>query len=204
MTVNDVVLAATSSAMRSYLLKRDALPPGPLVASVPVSVRLPGQEFGNQTSNIMVPLPTQLEDPVERLRVIHQQSTAAKAMHRAMGQDWIENWAALAPPPLITAAARLYCGLRLSRLHPPVINLIVSNVPGPPIPLYCAGARVVATYPMGPLIEGTGLNLTVLSQSGDLDIGVIACPDLVDDAEAITAGFVNGVEELADAADAVG
>jgi len=203
-TVNDVVLAAASSAMRSYLLKRDALPPGPLVASVPVSVRTSGDNFGNQTSNIMVPLPTQLEDPVERLRVIHEQSAAAKAMHLAMGEDWIESWVGLAPPPLITAAARVFCGLGLSRLLPPVINLIVSNMPGPPFPLYCAGARVLATYPMGPLIEGTGLNLTVLSQSGDLDIGVMACPDLVDDAEAISTGFVDGVEELVDAAGKAG
>ena len=85
------------------------------------------------------------------------------------------------PAALLTAGASLYSSLGLGRLHPPLFNTIVSNVPGPPIPLYLAGARVVATYPMGPLIGNTGLNLTVLSQTGDLNIGVIACPDLVDD-----------------------
>jgi len=199
-TVNDVVLAATASAMRGYLLKRDALPGVPLLASVPVSVRAAGQEFGNHTSTLIVALPTQLEDPLERLHVIHGQATAAKAAQRAMGAEMIEDVLAVTPPSLMSAAARMFCGLRLTRFLPPVINLIVSNVAGPPIPLYCAGARLLATYPMGPLIEGTGLNLTVLSQNGDLDVGVMTCPDLVDDAEAITAGFADGLEELATAA----
>jgi len=199
-TVNDVVLAATSSAMRAYLLKRDALPRVPLLAAVPVSVRAAGQEFGNHTSTLIVALPTQLEDPIERLRVIHEQAAAAKAAQRAMGAEMIEDVLAVTPPPLMSAAARMFCGLRLSRFLPPVINLIVSNVVGPTIPLYCAGARLLAIYPMGPLIEGTGLNVTVLSQSGDLDVGVMTCPELVDDAEAITTGFADGLEELATAA----
>jgi len=199
-TVNDVVLAATSSAMREYLLKRDALPRVPLLASVPVSVRAVGQEFGNHTSTLIVALPTQLQDPIERLRVIQKQATAAKAAQRAMGAEMIEDVLAVTPPQLISAAARIFCGLRLTRVLPPVINLIVSNVIGPPIPLYCAGARLLATYPMGPLIEGAGLNLTVLSQVGDLDVGVMTCPELVDDADAITAGFADGLEELGTAA----
>jgi len=186
--------------MREYLLKRDALPRVPLLASVPVSVRAVGQEFGNHTSTLIVALPTQLQDPIERLRVIQKQATAAKAAQRAMGAEMIEDVLAVTPPQLISAAARIFCGLRLTRVLPPVINLIVSNVIGPPIPLYCAGARLLATYPMGPLIEGAGLNLTVLSQVGDLDVGVMTCPELVDDADAITAGFADGLEELGTAA----
>ena len=97
---------------------------------------------------------------------------------------------------MLSASAQTYSRLGLGRFHPPLFNAIVSNVPGPPIPLYLAGARVTATYPMGPLIGNTALNLTVLSQSGDLDVGVIACPDLVDDVGAIAEGFVAGVADL--------
>jgi len=196
-TVNDVVLAAATSAMRAYLEKRDALPRGPLLASVPVSVRAAGQEFGNHTSTLLVTLPTQLDDPIERLRVIHVQSTAAKAVHRATGAELIEDLLGLAPHPLVSAATRVFSELGLARFLPPAVNLIVSNVAGPPFPVYCAGARVLAIHPMGPLIEGTGVNLTVLSQGGDLDVGVMSCPSLVDDAEAIATGFADGLEELA-------
>ncbi len=200
-TINDVVLAATTSSLRSYVLNRGVHPDRPLVASVPVALeRTAGDPgFGNRTSNIMVPLPVQLDDPVEALRSIHQWALGAKAVQQAMGPDLLEDLMSIVPGPMLTASAQTYSRLGLGRFHPPLFNAIVSNVPGPPIPLYLAGARVTATYPMGPLIANTALNLTVLSQSGDLDIGVIACPDLVDDVEAIAEGFIDGVAELREA-----
>ena len=88
---------------------------------------------------------------------------------------------------------RLYSNLNLADRHRPVHNLIVSNVPGPPIPLYTAGARVVGVYPFGPLLEGAGLNLTVLSNMGHVDFGVIACRELVPDVWDIADGFAEAV-----------
>ena len=182
--------------MRAYLQKLDALPPGPLKAAVPVSVRPNGPAFGNHTSVMMVALPTHIEDPVERLRCIHEQAVAAKVAHSAMGTELVEHTLAVVPLPLISGLTGALSGLRLARIIPPVINMVVSNVAGPRVPLYCAGARVVAIYPRGPLIEGAGLNLTVLSQDHDLDVGVMACPDLVDEPDVIASGFAEGVSEL--------
>jgi WS/DGAT/MGAT family acyltransferase len=196
--VNDVVLAATASTLRTYLLERNALPDRALIASVPVSLRSENEAraFGNRTSNLFVTLPVEIADPVERLMAVNVASSAAKDIHRAMGSDLLGDWADLAPAPLISFGSRAYGSLGLSRLLPPVMNLVVSNVAGPPLALYMAGAAVTGVYPFGPLMEGTGLNLTVLSRCGDLDVGVIACPDLVDDPDAIVDGFAAAVSEL--------
>jgi WS/DGAT/MGAT family acyltransferase len=201
-TINDVVLAATTTSLRRYLLERGFPADRPLVASVPVALARHDDDpaFGNHTSNMMVALPVHLDDPVEALRSIHEDALGAKAVQQAMGPDIMDDLVGLAPAALLSAGAHLYSLLGLGRFHPPLFNAIVSNVPGPPIPLYVAGARVLATYPMGPLIGSTGLNLTVLSQSGDLDVGVIACPDLVDDVGAVAAGFRAGIADLLDAA----
>jgi diacylglycerol O-acyltransferase len=98
-----------------------------------------------------------------------------------MGPETIAGVAQLVPPPVVVGGMRAYRGLSLDRLLPPLLSLIVSNVQGPPIPLWCAGAKLASLFPFGPLLPGTGLNVTVLSNMGNLDIGVMACPDLVDD-----------------------
>ncbi len=201
-TINDVVLAAATASLRRYLLDRDIRPSRPLVAAVPVALERRDDEsaLGNRTTNMMVSLPVQLDDPLEALRSIRADALGAKTVQEALGPDLLEDWTGLAPAALLTAGARMYSDLGLSRFHPALFNAIVSNVPGPPIPLYLAGARVLATYPMGPLLGSAGLNLTVLSQTGVLDVGVIACPDLVDDVRAIADGFVIGVAALLDLA----
>ena len=114
----------------------------------------------------------------------------------AVGGDTFVEIAELTPRLLLSFGARLYSGLRLSALHPPMQSVIVSNVPGPPIPLYLAGARVEAVYPMGPLLPSTGVNLTVISNLDRLDVGFIACPDLVDDVWELADGFADGMKEL--------
>jgi hypothetical protein len=97
---------------------------------------------------------------------------------------------------------RLYSGLRLADRHRPVHNLVISNVPGPPVPLYAAGARVKGVVPLGPLMEGAGLNITVLSNMGNVDFGVIGCRELVPDIWDIADGFGTAVAELRARADA--
>jgi diacylglycerol O-acyltransferase len=203
-TVNDVVLAACAITLRDYLLSRDELPDRPLLASVPVSVH--GQSSDaqgiNQVSNMFVRIPTHLEDPVDVLREIRSETVDAKQVHNAMGADLIQDLAQITPPGVFNLAARVYSAWGLANRMPPVNNLIISNVPGPPIPLYIAGARVVGVFPFGPLLESSGVNLTVLSNMGNMDFGVIACGDLVPDPWPIADGFGRAVHVLKARADA--
>jgi len=197
-TVNDVMLAAATTALRAELLELDALPDRPLIAMVPVSERGAGEaEFSNRTSALSVALPVHLPDPVERLRFLHDVALDAKDLHRAMGDGVLEEWAAILPPLLVRAGVRTYTATGAAGFLPPVFNVIVSNIPGPPIPLYLAGARVTHLYPMGPLFEGAGLNITLMSHDDVIDIGVIACPAMVDDPNRLCEGFVAGLQDLA-------
>jgi len=207
-TVNDVMLAASTTALREELLARDALPDRPLVAMVPVSERADSEsgaetEFSNRTSALSVALPVQIEDPVERLMALHELALDAKDLHRAMGDGVLEEWTSIVPPFVVSGAVRAITLSGVARLLPFMGNVIVSNVPGPPIPLFLAGARVTHLYPMGPLFEGCGINVTLMSHGDVIDVGVIACPTMVDDPARLTAGFTAGLAELAGAAERV-
>jgi hypothetical protein len=153
---------------------------------------------------ITVPLPVHLADPLDQLATIHEASTRAKRGSQALGVDVLQGWAQYTAPSVVSTMLRLYSNLDLADRHGPVANLIVSNVPGPPMELYCAGARVVATYPMGPLMEGVGLNLTVLSNMGNVDFGVIACRELVADVWDLATGFEDAVLQLRKATEGSG
>lgn len=201
-TVNDVVLAACTMTLRRYLESHDDLPDQPLVCSVPVSVHGKSESEGtNQVSTMFVRLPVQLDDPVEILRTINAETKVAKVMQNAIGADTLQDFAQFIPPTVFNRAMRLYSNLNLADRHRPVHNLVVSNVPGPPIPLYAAGAQVKGVFPFGPLLEGAGLNLTVLSNMGHVDFGVIACRELVPDVWDIADGFGEAVLELKKRAD---
>ena len=201
-TVNDVMLAAAATALRAELLQRSALPDRPLVAMVPISERATDEsEFTNRTAVLSVALPVQISDPVERLRAVRELTLAAKERHRARGDGVLEEWAALLPPLLIRAGARSYVSTGVARFVPPLFNVIVSNIPGPPIPLYLAGARVTRLYPMGPLFEGAGVNITLMSQGDAIDIGIMSCPSMLDDPDRLGRRFIDGLAELAEMAD---
>ena len=202
-TINDVVLAASGTALKRYIEARGPLPARNLIAAVPVSAHH-GHDDGelrNRVSNMMVEVPLRPDEPVERLLAVHANSLSSKALQSAFGTDSLQELTGFASPSVMTAGARLYSGLKLARYHPPVFNLVISNVPGPPLDLYCAGAKVTGIYPMGPVMEGTGVNMTVLSEAHHLNVGVIACPDLVPDVADIGTGFVAAVEELKALAD---
>ncbi|MCU0268678.1 MAG: wax ester/triacylglycerol synthase family O-acyltransferase [Acidimicrobiales bacterium] len=202
-TVNDVVLAASAITLRRWLATYDTVPDRPLVVSVPVSVHGQRASTGiNQVSNMFVRLPVDLEDPIAVLARIREETKDAKAVHNAMGVDLIQDMAQIAPPGVYNLAMRLVLDSALTRSLPPVQNAVISNVPGPPIPLYLAGAQVRGMYPFGPLIEGSGINITVLSNMGNMDFGVIACGDTVPDIWAIADGFGLAVRELTDRAHA--
>jgi WS/DGAT/MGAT family acyltransferase len=201
-TINDVVLAACTSGLRRYLGSRDHIRDRALVCSVPVSTHGQGgpDRSANRVSTMFVNLPVHLADPVDQLRAIHAGSSAAKKVQDSVGADIIGDVIELIPASVFHLATRLYSDAGLADRLAPVHNLIVSNVAGSPVPLYLAGARVVALFPFGPLIEGTGLNVTVLSNDGVMNIGLIACPELVPDLDDLLEGMLEGVAVLLDAA----
>lgn len=180
-TVNDVVLALCSGALRSYFVKRGETVDGPLVALVPISVRADGSATGNQISSMLVSLASDVEHPVQRLETISAGTRGAKEQHQALGAETMGTWQEFAVPALAARAARMYSNLRLAdRLRPPY-NLTISNVPGPPFALYSFGAKALASYPMGPVQEGVALNITVSSYVDRMFFGIHACRDAVDD-----------------------
>jgi diacylglycerol O-acyltransferase / wax synthase len=205
-TINDVVLAASGTALRRYLEVCGPLPARNLIAAVPVTPRDRHDDGGlrNRVSMMMVDVPLEPDDPVERLLAVHANSLNSKALQSAFGPELLQELTGFAAPSVMTAGARLYSGLKLARYHRPVFNLVISNVPGPSLDLYCAGAKVTGIFPMGPVIEGTGVNMTVLSEAHHLNVGIMACPDLVPDVGNIGAAFVEAVGELQALADGVG
>jgi hypothetical protein len=147
-----------------------------------------------------VHLPVQIHDPVERLMVIHANTRRAKAEHGEIRGDVFQKFTDvvtnLMAPWLLTHAVGLYSSSHLADRLPILWNLVISNVPGPAAPLYCGGGRALRIYPLGPVQQGSGLNLTVLSTLDRLCLGAMACKELVPDVEDIATGFVHGVEEL--------
>jgi WS/DGAT/MGAT family acyltransferase len=194
--VNDVVLAAVTEALRQYFLKHDSMPSRPLVASCPMNLGAGAVEGTNKMAAMMVPLPVQTADAVDQLTELAQATKDAKGFTDALGPEMVGEIAELMPALIVKTGSKLYDGLGLSRLHPPLQSLVVSNMPGPPIPLYSAGARVSAVYPLGPLLPGTGINITVLSNMGKLDVGMICCPDLVPDVWEIADAFPQAIATL--------
>jgi diacylglycerol O-acyltransferase len=203
--LNDVVIALCSGALRRYLADRDELPDRSLIAAIPVSVhdRSEDREGTTKVSVMFSSLASDIEDPAERLRAIATTNDAAKEEHELVGASMLQDWAEHAGPNTFSLAARMYSSLRFADRHPVVHNLIVSNVPGPPIPLYFAGAKLKALHPLGPVMDGAGLNLTVLSNMDVLGFGFIACrelvPELWDLADAVPAALA----ELLEAAEKV-
>jgi WS/DGAT/MGAT family acyltransferase len=202
-TVNDAVLAAFALAVRRYLLARDALPEQPLACMVPVSTKsaTEKQEFSNKVSMMSVLLPTHLAEPEAIVRAVHTETAKAKHVLESVEEDLVPAWLQLLPPLLTQLGVRLYSELDLADYLPPRLNVLLSNMRGPPVPLYFGGARVEAVYPMGPVGEGLGLNVTVLSNMGRLDVGVLTCRELVPDPWEIAEGFTRAVADLEAAAE---
>ena len=196
--VNDIVLAVCAGTLRNYLQGLDALPAEPLIAVVPVSVREDDERGtqGNKVSAMFTSLATDIDDVGERLAAISASTMGAKEDHNAIGARTLTDWAEWAAPRTFGLAARLYSSMGLANSHRPIHNLVISNVPGPPFPLYLAGAEMVAAYPMGPIMDGAGLNITVMSYRDSVDIGFLADADLVGDIWDLAAAVQPAFEEL--------
>jgi diacylglycerol O-acyltransferase len=196
-TVNDVVLAVVAGALRRLLVSLGKLPQKPLVAAVPVSVRGDqGVEQANMVSVMLTGLATDLEDPSHRLLAIHQGALDAKQLQSAMGSEVLTKWLEVPVPALFSLATSLYARLHLSSAHPPLCNVLVSDVPGPPVPLYFAGARLDSIFPLGPIFDGVGLNITAVSCLDMLDVGLVACPDQLPDLWELASGLGPALDEL--------
>jgi diacylglycerol O-acyltransferase len=183
-TVNDVVVSICAGAVRRWLIEHEELPDGPLVAQIPVSVRTGEQAgtYGNRILLMSVPFHSDIADPVERLLTTHESLADMKERHKALPAELLQDANHFIPPAVFHRAARLT--FRLSTgMGRPAWNLVVSNVPGPQYPLYMAGAKLVANYPVSVITDGMGLNITVMSYNGRMDYGIVADRDQMPDVD---------------------
>jgi len=199
-TVNDVVVSLAASAVRRWLVEHDELPDRPLVALVPVSVRSEEQRgtYGNRVGTMSVPLFTNEPDPVARLRLTHEALRSAKERHKALPAQLLQDATQFIPPAVFARASRVTFSLAATRT--PVWNLVVSNVPGPQLPLYCLGALVQAMYPVSVITDGMGLNITVMSYRGHLDFGIVADREQIPDVWKLIGWLRESLDELRPAA----
>jgi WS/DGAT/MGAT family acyltransferase len=181
-TVNDVIVGLCAGALRAWLSGRGELPHDPLVAMIPTSVRTEAEraEFGNRVSTMVVPIPTDVEDPRERLMQAHRVLKVAKERYKAVPASLLTDASNFIPPALHGRAARVTSEV-MGRLRTPV-NLVLSNVPGPATTLYCAGSELLANYPVSVVTDGVGLNITVFSYREHIDFGITADRETVGDA----------------------
>ncbi len=197
-TVNDVVMALCSGALRRWLIEHNELPDDPLVAMIPVSVRTEEEKgkLGNRVSTMMAALPTNESDPRKALERVHASMKSAKAQHAAIPANLLADFAQFATPALAARAARAVARTGLVDRIDPICNVVISNVPGPNFPLYSAGARVVGSYPVSTIGDGMGLNITVQSYMNNLDFGLISCRELVPDVWRLMDHLGEALEEL--------
>lgn len=191
-TVNDVILSVTTGGLRHfYEVRGEALEPDTFVrALVPVSVRSKDEflALGNRVSAMMVALPLGIDDPVERHSRIREETKDLKESRQAVGAEFLVELSNWAPPTLHAMAARLMGRQRF-------FNLTISNVPGPQVPLYVLGARLVEAYPVVPIPENSALSVGVTSYNGGVYFGLNADAEVLGDAYIIAEGIEKSVME---------
>lgn len=196
-TLNDVLLATVSGALRHYLVHRRALPRRSLVAAVPLSLREAGDaRMTNQVTMLPATLATNARSPANRLAEIHAGMGQIKSVTGAFRGLIPTDFPSLGAPWLLGGVSKLLARSGLADRLPLPANLVVSNVPGPPVPLWLAGARMRAYYPLSIIIHGLALNITVHSYDGHLDFGLVACPHAVPDLDLLVDGLDTSFAEL--------
>jgi len=170
-TLNDVVLAMCSGALRAYLLEQDALPSAPLIAMTPVSLRKPDSpEETNAVGTILCNLATDLEHSGARLVAIRASMLHGKATLSGLSQNQVSALSAAVMAPLLLNSV-----LDLHKVAPPPFNLVISNVPGPTEPLFWNGARLQGMYPLSIPLDGQAMNITLTSYAGQVQFGIVGC-----------------------------
>jgi WS/DGAT/MGAT family acyltransferase len=183
------------------MIRHDELPEGSLTAQVPVSTRVADDDdHSNKVATMSATLATNIEDPLERLRAIHQGTQSAKELTEAVRARKIQSIGEVAPPLLVGLASRALWASNITDRLPVVANVIVSNVPGPPVPIYMCGAKVTGIYASSVLLAFAGLNVTLMSYIDRVDFGFTTDPDMVDDPWDIADGIQDALVELMEAA----
>ncbi|MEO0338632.1 MAG: wax ester/triacylglycerol synthase family O-acyltransferase, partial [Bacteroidota bacterium] len=199
-TLNDVMLAICSAALRRYLLEKGKLPKKPLVANVPVSTsQATGATEGNNLSMMLVQLATTIDDPIERLEVIHENTIRGKTYQGALGAKTLSNMAEVVPFGVANQASKLYSRFHLSEMHNPVFNVTITNVPGPQIPLYLNGHKLESIMGMAPIIDGMGLIITIFSYNGKITISPTSDANTMPDINVFTRYLREAANELEEA-----
>lgn len=192
-TVNDVVMALVGGVVRQFLVDRGELPKSSLVAMVPVSAHEPSNRPDrNQVSGLFTRLQTQVADPAERLRTIAAANVIAKEHSSAIGVTLLRDWFEIIGPVLSGIAKRVFARLTQFR---PMYNVVVSNVPGPQA-RYFLGAEISAMTPVGPVLYGAGLNISLWTFNGTIHLGLTSCPELLPEPCKLADGFASGLNEL--------
>lgn len=190
--VNDVLLTLVSSALRQYLDSRGQLPSASLVAVTPIAVHDRESPTRNQMSAMFSSLYTDIEDPVERLKAVAAASSVAKEHSSAIGDTMVQDWARIAPK-MLAVMMRIYTSTRLSQIRPPY-NVSLSSVRG--VQRHILGAPIITNYPFGPILSGVGLTITAASLDGNVDMGILASPDLLPDPWALADALPSALKEL--------
>ncbi len=182
-TVTDFVMAATAGALRRLLVDRDDLPKKDIIAFAPINVRGSGStaELGNQISGMLVALHIDIADPVDRLRAIASDSAKTIDLQREHRAKIFQDVPRVLGPTALSLGGKLISAFNLFNRIPPMANLMVSSVPGPPIPLWLSGHRVASAAPVGPLFGTFSLNITVLGFEQHLEFGLLGCAERMPD-----------------------
>jgi diacylglycerol O-acyltransferase / wax synthase len=200
-SVNDVVMAMSAGALRRWLGDHHALPDAPLIAMIPVSVRDPASKaaMGNKVSAMLAALPTNVADPGDRLQIVHAATKTAKAQQAVIPQGLVDQVSDFAPPALTARAARVVFATGVLHRLPP-FNVCISNVPGPNVPVYLCGAKLLAHYPVSVITDGQGLNITLVGYLGQLHFGLVSCRELIPDLDVLADYLVEELDLLLKAA----
>jgi len=197
-TINDMVLAISAGALRKLSLKYDGQADHPLLASVPVSFDFSRERIsGNYFTGVMMVVPIELEDPLERVKAVHDAAVDAKETHHLMGPELVSRWSAYFPP---APAEKLFHWLADKDGQNKVLNIPISNVPGPREYGRVGGALVTEIYSVGPLTTGSGLNITVWSYVDQLNISVLSDGATLSDPHELSDAMVDAFVEIRRAA----
>jgi WS/DGAT/MGAT family acyltransferase len=194
-TVNDVVLTICGGALRNYLAKLGELPDGSLAAAVPMSLRTEGQagDEGNKIAQLFVDLHTDIGDPRQRLEAVVETTRIAKGSQQALGAHALQQMSSVLPGALFGLALRANAGIGQATGTTGMLNTQISNIPGPPVPLYCAGAKLLKMYGLGPVVTGAALIHIIMSYCDQVTFSITSdrdiMPEPADYAEALLAAF---------------
>lgn len=201
-TVNDVIVSVCGGALRRYLESKGELPEESLVAMAPVSARPENMRkaAGNMVSTMSLPVRSDIANPLDRLRAVHKESQQAKKLTRTVGTTLVAELAHFLPSTTTGLMAKAYGRYGLAKRLPPLVNTIITNVPGPNLPLYSMGSRMVASFGLGPITHGVGLFQPVVGYNGQITVSAISCREMMPDPAFYCDCLTESFEELKKAA----